>query len=269
MLLRRQCNVFVWKSGSLDLSRRLLLFFLVPSLDFIGFGVELEESGSGESKSLEEKLEKRILVVVIGRGDLIRLTSFALRLLISDSFGVGFHVDFTVHDLAAEENVRDGHSVLGEGTSLIGANARGGTEGLNRLQVLNKHKFLGHTLGSKGQGHCDSGEETLRDVSDNDTDGEDEHINSLVLNDNETVEEERDTEGDSDDGDQDNESLNLVGKRSLLGLSGVSQVGNSADSSVITSSEDNTLALTVGTVGTEESDVGRLKHILVDFASYT
>jgi len=195
-LLVCQFDVVIWKSNFRF--AKLLLSLLVPSFNLISLGAELEESGGGKSESLEEVLEKRILGVVIRDTDFVRLTILTLSFLIDDSFGVSFHVDFTVHDLAVEEDVRDRHSVLGEGTGLIGANARCGTEGLNRLQVLDQHHLLGHTLGSKGQGHCDSGEETLRDVSDNDTDGKDEHINGLVLNNEETVEEERDTEDDSD-----------------------------------------------------------------------
>jgi len=65
--------------------------------------------------------------------------------------------------------VRDGHSILGKSTGLIGANARGGSEGLDGFEILNQHHLTGHSLGSQSKGYCDGGEKTFWDVSDNNT----------------------------------------------------------------------------------------------------
>ena len=43
-----------------------------------------------------------------------------------------------LHNLVVEPHVGDGHSVLGEGARLVRADARGGAQGLHRLQVLHK-----------------------------------------------------------------------------------------------------------------------------------
>lgn len=115
-----------------------------------------------------------------------------------------------------------------------------------------------HALGGQGQGHSHGSEETLGHVGDNDTDGEDEHIDDGVLDNKETVEEEGDTEDNGNDGDEDNKSLNLMRKGSLLVLSRVGQVCNSADGGLVTSAEDNTLTATIGAGRAEEGNVGRL-----------
>ena len=62
--------------------------------------------------------------------------------------------------------------------------------------------------------YCDSGKETLRDVSDDDSDKEDDSLKPVVLQD-ESQEEEGDSEEDSDSGDDVDEMFDLDSDRGL------------------------------------------------------
>merc|ERR1719336_2872195 len=117
-----------------------------------------------------------------------------------------------LHDLVVEPHVRDSHPVLGEGASLVRADARGGAEGLDSLQVLHQAVLGGHPLGGEGETHSDSGKETFRDVGHDDTDEEDDSVQPVVTQD-EGDDEEADTEEDSDASDDVDEVLDLLGNR--------------------------------------------------------
>ena len=56
-------------------------------------------------------------------------------------------------DLIVEPHVGDGHAVLGEGTSLVGADGGCGSQSLHRLQVLHQAVLPSHALGCQGQTH--------------------------------------------------------------------------------------------------------------------
>ena len=60
-----------------------------------------------------------------------------------------------------------------------------------------------------------------------------------------------------------------MGKRSLLGLDLICEIDDSAESSIITSSEHDTTAPSVSTFSTSESDVGRLKNVLMGFLGHS
>ncbi len=94
----------------------------------------------------------------------------------------------------------DSHSVLGQSSGLIGANGRGWTQGLDGFQVLDEAVLWGHALGGQGEADSDGGQETLRDVSDDDTDQEDDSVEPVVAED-ESDDEEADSKEDSDGGD--------------------------------------------------------------------
>jgi len=189
--------------GEGDRAATVKLFVLsVPVLDLINCGVEVEDSGGGESKGLDKLLENGALNIVIGHLNLIRLSILSISnffMFLLDFFLVRLPVNFGIDNFLADPKVGHSHSVLSEGAGLIGADARGGSESLDRLKVLNEDLLLMHALGSQSKGHSHGGEETLGHVSDNDTNGEDNHIDDGVLNNKETVKEEGDTEDDSDD----------------------------------------------------------------------
>ena len=174
----------------------------VPVLDLIFCGVEVEVSGGGESKGLDELLEKSAVFIVLGNLNLLRLailSFFQLLVFRCELFLVRLPVVFGVDDILADPEVGHSHSVLSERAGLIGADARGGSESLDGLKVLNEDLLLMHALGSQSKGNSYGGEETLGHVSDNDTNGEHDHIDDGVLDNKETVKEEGDTEDNSDD----------------------------------------------------------------------
>merc|ERR1719382_2265427 len=96
-----------------------------------------------------------------------------------------------VHDLVVEPHVGNGHSVLGEGASLVGADARGGAKGLHGLQVLYEAVLASHPLGSQGEADSDGGKKTFRHVGHDDADQEDDSVEPVVAED----------EGDDEEGD--------------------------------------------------------------------
>ena len=77
----------------------------------------------------------------------------------------------------------DGHSVLGQGASLVRADGGGGSQGLDSLQILDQAVLGCHPLGGQGQAHGDGGQKTLGDVGDNDTNQEDVGIEPVVTKD--------------------------------------------------------------------------------------
>ena len=192
--------------------------FVIVGSDFLGLGLVEESSGGREGQSLNKLLEKGVFLVILGFLDRVRATVLFFCKLCSQLNFVVLNVDLTVDNLAVEVDVGHSHSVLSNGSSLVGADARCGAKSLDILKVLHEHLLGGHALGSEGKRHSDSSEKTFGNVSDNDTNSEDEHIDGTILDYQETVSEEGNTEDDSHDRDQDNESLNFVRKRSLLGL---------------------------------------------------
>jgi len=66
------------------------------------------------------------------------------RLILS---GVG------LNDLVVEPHVSDSHSVLSQGSSLVGADGGGGSQSFDGFQVLDQAVLGGHALGSECQTH--------------------------------------------------------------------------------------------------------------------
>merc|ERR1719188_213732 len=86
-------------------------------------------------------------------------------------------------NLVVKPHVSNGHSVLGQGSGLVRADGGGGAEGLHGLQVLDQAVLGGHPLGGQGETHGDGGQETLRDVGDDDSDQEDDGVQPVVAED--------------------------------------------------------------------------------------
>lgn len=122
--------------------------------DFLHSGVKLlglilrwvivEDGVSSENDGFNEGSEAWIVRVILDLHLLVWLSESHVLL-------VGLVVDGAVDGLSVVEHVGDGHSVLGKGTSLIRADARGGSKSLDRLQVLNEHHLSSHSLGGKSE----------------------------------------------------------------------------------------------------------------------
>jgi len=108
------------------------------------------------------------------------LLKIGFTLAFGDCLSVLLQVDTAIEDLAVNEHLGESHAVLCERSGLVRANARRRSEGLNGLEILDKHVLLGHALGSQGERDSHSGEETFGHVGDNDTDGEHKVGNSTV-----------------------------------------------------------------------------------------
>merc|ERR1719336_3460893 len=167
-----------------------------------------------------------------------------------------------LNDLVVEPHVRDGHPVLGEGASLVRADARGGAEGLDSLQVLHQAVLGGHPLGSEGETHSDSGKETLGDVGHDDTDQEDDSIKPVVAED-EGNDEEGDSKEDSDTSDDVDKMGNFLGNGSLIRSQTRGKTSNSSHDSVVSNVDDNTDGSSFHRIGGEESKILGLQWILV------
>jgi len=149
-----------------------------------------ENGVSSENDGLNKGHETWVLEVILDNDLLIWLS----ELLVPE---MSLVVDGAVNGLSVEEHVGDGHSVLGKGTCLVGADARGGSEGLDGLQVLDEHHLSSHSLGGKSEGYSDGSEKTFWYVSDNNTNGENQVSDNVILV-NETEDEENNTEGHGD-----------------------------------------------------------------------
>lgn len=114
--------------------------FGVFTLEETDIGSELEVRGSRESKSLDHELEVFVINVVFRLHNLSFL--FFITIASSNFVLVGLHVDLAINNFSTDKHVTKGHSVLGECTCLVGANARSRSEGLNRLKILESTFFL-------------------------------------------------------------------------------------------------------------------------------
>jgi len=103
-------------------------------------------------------------------------------------------VEGAVDGSSVVENVGNGHSVLGKGTCLIRADARGGSKSLNRLQVLDEHHLSSHSLGGKSEGYSYGSKKSFWYVSNNNTNSENQVGNKWILV-KDTEDEENYTEG--------------------------------------------------------------------------
>lgn len=159
------------------------------------------------------------------------------------------------------EDVGNSHLVLSEGTGFIGADAGSRSKSLNGFEVLDEDHLLGHSLGGKSKRNGDGSEETFWDVSDDDTNGEDQVSDQWVVVDH-TEDEENNTEGNGDSRDNSNESFDFNSEWGLGRLGGGGEVSNQTNDSCITSSDADTLTGSGVARATEESGILGLKDIL-------
>lgn len=68
------------------------------------------------------------------------------------------------------------HEILGEGTSLVGADVIGSSHGLAGLHFSDEVLVIEHLFDGVGETECDGEGETFRDGDDDDGDGEDEEV---------------------------------------------------------------------------------------------
>jgi len=100
------------------------------------------------------------------------------------------------------------HDVLGQSTGLVRANAGGRTERFDALKVFDEDLLCKHALGSKGKADGNGGQQTLWNVSNDDSDHEDEVLDDGSPND-ETEDKENDTEGHGNAGNNDDKVVEL------------------------------------------------------------
>jgi hypothetical protein len=183
----------------------------VELLDFIITWSVREIGVSTKNNSLYNFLEC-FLVMVISDNNLI------IWLFLGNISFVLLDIDASIDCLSIVENVGNRHSILGESSCLIGADAGGGSKSLDGLQVLDEHHLSSHSLGGKGQGNCDGSEKSLWHVSNNDTNGEDQVSDNVILVEN-TEDEENNSKCQGYCGNNKDESLDLNRKWSLDSLS--------------------------------------------------
>jgi len=222
------------------------------TLDETGVGSELEERGGRESEGLYHQLEVGVLDVVLGSGDLLDLLGVTVASL--DFVLEGLVIDLAINGLSRDEHVTEGHSVLGESTGLIGTDARGRSESLDGLKVLDEHLLLGHALSGEGKGDRNGTEETFRDVSHDNTDGE-HQVSDVVISVSNTEEEESNTEDEGDGTDKLNEKLNFDGEGSLNSLGHHGESGDETNNGGISDLDDNTFTVTVSALSSEETNI--------------
>ena len=156
----------------------------------------------------------------------------------------------------------DSHSVLGEGSGLIRADGGGGSEGLDSFQVLDEAVLAGHSLGSEGQAHGNSGDETFRHVGDNDADQEYDGSEPMVSED-EGDDEEGNSKEDGDSSNQVDEVLDFASDGSHSSVQSGGQVGNTTHNSSVSGVDDDSLGSSFDGVGGEEGDVFGFQRVLV------
>ena len=83
----------------------------------------MELSLGGEGEGLDKAHEELVLLTVLGLFNTGDITILALGLLGDDFLSVRFHVGLGVDNHTVQEDLGHSHSVLGESTGLIGADA--------------------------------------------------------------------------------------------------------------------------------------------------
>jgi hypothetical protein len=175
--------------------------------EFHGLTWDVRDSGGGvNGNAFSEKVVDGLGELLLGR-NLVKLTT-------------------------RDPSLDDSHSVLSQGTGLVGANVGSTTHGLASLQVTDKVLVVHHLAHGVGERDCDGKGKTLRDSDDNNGDG-----NNEVLKDTsklgplprlvgDFVDDPVDSEDDEDENgntssdltDQNGERVKLLLKRCLLRL---------------------------------------------------
>mmetsp|Transcript_1680 Transcript_1680/g.3152 ORF Transcript_1680/g.3152 Transcript_1680/m.3152 type:complete len:473 (-) Transcript_1680:150-1568(-) len=206
----------------------------------------VEDSNVTESGALAESLEGCAILVV----GLSSLGEGGLAILDGESV------------LSTVDNLGDSHDVLSEGSGLVRADAGGGPKGLDSLEVLDEDHLGAHALGSEGKAHRHSGDETLGDVCDNDTNHEHKVLDELLLTDS-VDNDESDTKSNRDTRDDVDEVLKLLVDGGLLTAGGHGKGSNASHDSVVTGGDDNSLTGSLRDLSSEEAKVLGLKGVFV------
>lgn len=119
-------RVLIWVRWARDLFDVDLLLFGEGSCDLLVTWGITELAGRGESNTLHEVDKSGVLDVVLGYLNVSHILVLLWLLeLTSELSLVDFPVDIGLACSHVNEKVRDGHSVLGEGSGLVRADARG------------------------------------------------------------------------------------------------------------------------------------------------
>jgi len=110
--------------------------------------------------------------------------------------------------------------------------------------------------------YCDSGEQTFRHISHNDTNQENDSIQPIVTQD-EGNDKERYTKEDGHSGDDVDEMGDLTSNGCLSDLQSWGKVGNTSHDGSVSGRDDNSTTCSLHSIGGEESDVPGLKGVLV------
>ena len=108
----------------------------------------------------------------------------ATRLLPASALGAGLVLrGVGLNDLVVEPHVSHSHPVLCQCSCLVRADGGGGAKSLHGLEVLDETVLAGHPLGGESEADGDGSQETLGDVSDDDTNQEDDGVQPVVAQD--------------------------------------------------------------------------------------
>mmetsp|Transcript_12653 Transcript_12653/g.39934 ORF Transcript_12653/g.39934 Transcript_12653/m.39934 type:complete len:787 (+) Transcript_12653:1142-3502(+) len=163
-------------------------------------------------------------------------------------------------DGAVVPAVLHGHAVLGERAGLVRGDHGGGAQGLDGLEVLDKHVLGVHALGREGEGHSHRGEEALGHVGHDDADGK-HHVLDDGGADDDADDKEDHAEGDGHRGDKGDELLDLLGDGGILvgGLGG--EAGDLAHNGAVAAADDAAAGLASLHDGRVEDKVGGLEGL--------
>mmetsp|Transcript_18870 Transcript_18870/g.38698 ORF Transcript_18870/g.38698 Transcript_18870/m.38698 type:complete len:959 (+) Transcript_18870:1132-4008(+) len=209
-------------------------------------GVLVEDGDIAESGAPGESLEGSVLDVISGSG----LGEGRLAILDGESV------------LSAVDDLSNSHDVLGQRSSLVRADAGGGSESLDSLKVLDEDHLGVHAVRSEGEAHGDGGDETLGDVGDDDADHEHEVGDPWDSTDS-VDDEETDAKEDGDGRDDVDEVLDLLVDGGLALVGSHSKLGDASHDGVVSDGDDDSLAGSLGDLSSEEAEVLGLEGVIV------
>lgn len=127
-------------------------------------------------------------------------------------------------DLAVIPDVLHSHFVLGQSAGLVRADAGGGAEGFDCLEVLDQHLLLVESLRGDGKRDGDAAEQALGHVGDQDSDSKDHALEVAEPGDDSGQDEEPYSENQGDHSDQQHEPVELFAQRRFDGFTRAGQV---------------------------------------------
>jgi len=168
----------------------------------------------------------------------------------------------TSSDFSIEPQVLDSHLVLSQGSSLIRADARGRSQGFDGFEILDQDLSVGKSFSGDSEGNGDTGKQTFRDVSDQNSDSEDDALQSAVVDDQKSEQKENDSQGDSDDGNDQHESVQFGSQRRLGDSTSGSEIGDLTHDSLFSNTDNDSSASTFLTHGSEKGKIFGFERFL-------